>query len=466
MSVFDKESKTSFLIDSGADISVLPVSFLQSPQSLRPRPGQRLRAANGTSIDTFGKRTILLSLPGFTTKHSFRIARVSQPLLGADFFRKHSILIDVSANCLRLPSGETVASVPKPGIVVSPVQRDFSDILAKYPRISQPRFDPAHEPAHGVRHVVPTTGSPVFARARPLFADKLRVAKEEFDKMLHMQIIRPSSSPWASPLHMVPKPNGSWRPCGDFRRLNNATADDRYPLPHIHSFGATASGSAVFSVIDLVRGYHQIPMASDDIAKTAVITPFGLFEFLRMPFGLKNSAQAFQRLMDSVFRDLPFTFVYLDDILVASPDQDSHAVHLNTVFSRLSDAGLALNADKCVLGASEVTFLGHKVSSSGLVPIPAKLDTIQSMHKPSTKVELQRYLGCINFYHRFLPGIAAVLAPLHSLPFPVPRRYCSGNHNMNGRSRSPRPVWCAPSVWLILIPRPTSLLQPMLRMWL
>ena len=169
--------------------------------------------------------------------------------------------------------------------------------------------------------------------------------------MLSMQIIRPSSSPWASPLHMVPKLNGSWRPCGDFRRLNNATCDDRYPLPHIHSFGSTAAGSKVFSVIDLVRGYHQIPMSQDDIAKTAVITPFGLFEFLRMPFGLKNSAQAFQRLMDSVFRDLPFTFVYLDDILIASPDHLSHASHLRTVFQRLRDAGLALNADKCVLGA-------------------------------------------------------------------------------------------------------------------
>ena len=97
-------------------------------------------------------------------------------------------------------------------------------------------------------------------------------------------------------------------------------------------------------------------MAPEDIAKTAVITPFGLFEFLRMPFGLKNSAQAFQRLMDSVFRDLPFTFVYLDDILIASPDAETHCQHLSAVFARLQAAGLAINAEKCVLGAPEVTF--------------------------------------------------------------------------------------------------------------
>ena len=155
-------------------------------------------------------------------------------------------------------------------------------------------------------------------------------------------------------------------------------------------------------------------MSPEDVPKTAVITPFGLFEFLRMPFGLKNSAQAFQRLMDSVFRDLPFVFVYSDDILIASPDSASHRQHLTTVFQRLQSAGLAINADKCVLGAPEVTFLGHRVSPSGLVPIPAKLDYIRAMQRPTTKVGLQRYLGCINFYHRFLPGIAAVLAPLHA----------------------------------------------------
>ena len=149
-------------------------------------------------------------------------------------------------------------------------------------------------------------------------------------------------------------------------------------------------------------------MSEDDIPKTAVITPFGLFEFLRMPFGLKNSAQAFQRLMDSVFRDLAFTFIYLDDILVASPDPETHKKHLHTVFSRLCQAGLAINGEKCVLGVPEVTFLGHRVSQAGIVPVPAKLDSIQAMQKPSTKVGLQRFLGCINFYHRFLPGLSLI----------------------------------------------------------
>lgn len=120
---------------------------------------------------------------------------------------------------------------------------------------------------------------------------------------------------------MVPKADGCWRPCGEFRRLNNVTTPDRYPIPHIQDFSTHLAGATIFSKVDLVCGYHQ---DMQDIPKPTVITPFGLFEFLRMPFGLKEAAQTFQRLMDLVLRDMPFLFVYLDDILVASVSQEEH----------------------------------------------------------------------------------------------------------------------------------------------
>ena len=146
--------------------------------------------------------------------------------------------------------------------------------------------------------------------------------------MEKMGSIRRSKSPWASPLHMVLKANGGWRPCGDYRRLNNATTPDRYPVPHIQDLTSRLDGAKFFSKIDLVRGYHQIPVHELDILKTAVITPFGLFEFLRMHFGLKNAGQSFQRLMNKVGQDLDFVFGFLDDFFVASSTRKEHLAHL------------------------------------------------------------------------------------------------------------------------------------------
>ena len=149
---------------------------------------------------------------------------------------------------------------------------------------------------------------------------------------------------------MVTKADGSWCPCCDFRRLNNTTTPDRYPVPHIQDLSAYLAGAIIFSKVDLVRGYHQVPVHPQDVPKTAVITPFGLFEFLRKPFGLKGAAQTFQRLMDSVLRDMSFLFVYLDNILVASKSAEEHLTHLQQLFERLSDHGLIVNPAKYQFG--------------------------------------------------------------------------------------------------------------------
>jgi len=219
--------------------------------------------------------------------------------------------------------------------------------------------------------------------------EKLAAAKVDFMKMEAKGIIRRSSSPWASPLHLVKKPDGSWRPCGDFRCLNNVTVPETYPLPNMMDFSLRVTRCKFFSTIDLRKGYFQIFMHPDDIPKTAIITPFCLFEFLCVPFGLRNAGSTFQRMMDRVMAGLPFVFVYLNDIIVASKSMEQHQRDVEEVSRCLRSAGLVINEEKCEFAVQEIQFLGHHVTSEGIRPLPDIVAAIQKHPKLTTVKQLQ-----------------------------------------------------------------------------
>lgn len=416
--VTDRNSGLRFLVDSGAACSVFPISLLNDRRRI-PDPDFELFAANGTTIKTYGSKNLVLNIDlRREFRWSFVVADVSRPILGVDFLERFELLVDVKNRRLidQVTSLKVKAQVisDRPlGIKTIRGDSIYHELLSNFPNITKTALN-QEGVKHSTTHCIQTKGPPVTAKARRLAPEKLKYVKQEFEELLAQGIISPSKSPWASPIHLVKKPNGSYRICGDFRGVNSVTLHDRYPIPHIHDFAMELDGKTVFSKIDLVKAYNQIPVAKDDVPKTAVITPIGLFQYNRMPFGLRNAGQTFQRFIDEVLRGLN-VYAYLDDILIASKDEETHIRDLRDVYERLDKHNIVLNTAKCVFGKSELQFLGYLVSAKGISPLPDKVKAISEYPLPKTVYELRRFLAMVNFYHRFIANAAKNQALLYDL---------------------------------------------------
>lgn len=270
-----------------------------------------------------------------------------------------------------------------------------------------------------VKHKILTTDEiPVHTKSyRYPFIHRQEVA-DQINKMLEDGIIRPSISPYSSPIWIVAKKADAsgkqkWRLVVDYRKINDKTIDDRYPMPNITDILDKLGRCQYFSTLDLASGFHQIEMHPDSIPKTAFSVENGKYEFTRMPFGLKNSPSTFQRVMDDVLRDLQnkVALVYMDDVIIFSASLDEHIANLKSVFKKFREYNLKVQLDKSEFLRKEVEFLGHVITADGIKPNPKKIIAIQNFPIPKTVREIKSFLGLLGYYRRFIKDFAKITKP-------------------------------------------------------
>ena len=426
------------LLDSGSQVSTITESFFN--KHFRPRRSKlldtnqwlTLTAANGLEIPYIGYLELDFEAQGVTILQR-GILVVRDPPDPQSRARKED---DNQAVAFTQVSASEVVIQPKPE--ESPKEEDspkstpippedmhcipeqqakLDELLAKYKDMFVTDDDELGY-TETVKHKIFTTDDiPVNQPFRRIPPGQYQEAKEHIQKLLSQGIIRESHSPYSSPIVLVRKKNGSLRMCVDYRKLNAKTVRDAYPLPRIEESFDALQGASWFSTLDLASGFNQIGVTEEDKAKTAFITPFGLFEYNRMPFGLCNAPACFARLMQACLNEQIFQIllVYLDDILIFSKTFEEHLERLEMVLKRLREHGLKLKLEKCTFLRRRVTYLGHEVSGGGIAPDPQKIAVVQEWPVPQTVKELRTFLGFASYYRRFIESFAKIAGPLHQL---------------------------------------------------
>ena len=282
---------------------------------------------------------------------------------------------------------------------------EFKDIFTDVPRIT----------TLGEHTIALTTDEPVRTKMYSLPYAMKQVFDNELDTMLRMNIIEPSTANYTSGVVLVKKPDGSTRVCIDYRKLNTITMFDLEPMPNAEDIFVKLTGDRFFSKFDLSKGYWQVPMKPEHKDYTTFICHRGLFKFNVMPFGLINAPATFSRLMRRLLAASDCLDNLLDDVLAHTQNWNDHLTILRDFFQRCRKANLVLRPTKCSIGDSEITFLGHRVSSEGLKPKLDSVDKILETSIPTTKKQVRSFLGLIGFYRKYIPNFAAIASPLTDL---------------------------------------------------
>jgi hypothetical protein len=447
------------MIDSGAEVNIIDYGLLQHLRWTRLPPASFVTIGNftGGSVRICGWARVQFALDnGLEIELAFAVTRDTFPnttlMLGLPFIEQHLPLLDfkrrlgftklgavplltkegpplVTANSvaaepnydksllMRLPAPPAElqavkASMEKDGVLdaeqidmVINALMDYKDVWVGGRRGE----------AKGVCHsILLTTTKPIVSRPRPRDPEQQKVIDTEIASMLKSGAITPSRSPYVSEIVMVLKKTGDWRMCLDFRRLNNVTVKDAYPLPRITDLLARIKRSRFFVALDLKAGYWQIRMDPNSQKYTAFRAGQGLYEFLVMPFGLTNAPATFQRAMDEMFQDLKYSgvCVYLDDILLHSETFEELLRLLREVLRRLQESNYTINLPKSGFFPATLLYLGFVVQGPKMLPNPKKVAALRTLRRPSTVTQLREFLGALNYFRTFIPNFAEISYPL------------------------------------------------------
>jgi hypothetical protein len=269
----------------------------------------------------------------------------------------------------------------------------------------------------GKGHIDTGTAKPIKLKPHGTPQSSREYLKNELENMIKMDIITVSSSPWAAPILMVKKKDGSLRLCIDYRELNKVVTGNSYPLPRIDDILSSLRGKMFFTSMDMVKGFWQIALDEESQEKTAFITPFGQYQFKRVPFGLMTSPSIFQGFMDQMLHGYNWECanVYVDDVLIFSATFDEHITQMDQIFDRMRKANMKAKLKKCEWARTELLYLGHIINRQGILVDPAKVEAVTSMPPPTCFKDIETFFGKANYYAKFIPDFSEKAKPLLDL---------------------------------------------------
>ncbi|MGL5772166.1 MAG: reverse transcriptase family protein, partial [Bacteroidales bacterium] len=399
------------LLDTGSDVNVINKTLIEVNEKIYTSDA-KLKVANGERLQVIGKvNGIEVEIMGKSCVIDALVVDINENLLilGVPFTDKYVAGLKIQNKRLEIEwKLKEIKNQKETFNINQSVCTDFKNIFAD--------DNTSLTGCDLIEHTITMNDPTPIAKSMYRLGYNLENAVEqEVMKLLRDKIIRPSKSPWRAPVVPILKKNGQIRLCIDYRGLNENTKKDKYPMPLIDEIIDGLQGAKVFSILDAFSGYHQIKMAEKDIEKTAFGCKFGIYEFLRMPFGLANGPATFHRLIDHILREEKWKFVvaYLDDIIVFSKTMEEHELHLKVILTRLKKAGLKLNKKKCEFFKTELKILGHVVNEGGVKMDPERIKAIQNCELPKTIKQMQSFIGFVSYCQKYIPNLAGISSPLY-----------------------------------------------------